>query len=139
MKLEELRKKLIEEKYLKRWKHLPIKSNTNWSWSWNTDGSVDINGDICMWWYSNDKMFKLPFKFGKINGNFDCGATGLETLEGCPKEVTGIFACQFNHLKSLEFAPKKARIFHCFNNDINFTIKDVQKVCKVDYSNIVLT
>ena len=52
---------------------------------------------------------KLPFKFGRVDGDFDCdGCPSLTSLEGAPQEVVGDFYCRnCPSLKSLEDAPKK--------------------------------
>ena len=42
---------------------------------------------------------RLPFKFGKVTGNFLCDRNKLITLEGCPTHVGGIFFCD-NLLKN---------------------------------------
>ena len=52
---------------------------------------------------------KLPFKFGRVDGDFDCdGCPSLTSLEGAPQKVGGDFRCSdCPSLKSLEGAPKK--------------------------------
>ena len=52
---------------------------------------------------------KLPFKFGRVDGDFDCyKCTSLTSLEGAPQEVGGNFYCRnCPSLTSLEGAPKK--------------------------------
>ncbi len=37
----------------------------------------------------NKRLTKLPLKFNKINGYFDCGYNKLTSLEGSPIEVNG--------------------------------------------------
>ena len=68
----------------------------------NCSGSISIYDD-----YLIDG--KLPFPFGKVDGNFDCSAcTELISLEGAPKEVIGYFVCSdCPNLISLEGAPKE--------------------------------
>ena len=69
---------------------------------------VNCSGSISI--YDEDLIDgKLPFPFGKVNGNFDCSAcTELISLEGAPKEVVGYFVCSnCPNLTSLEGAPKK--------------------------------
>ena len=82
----------------------------------NTNGSIDVNNNVNLYYY---KLKKLPLKFNKVNGNFDCGVNKLATLEGSPKEVNGSFWCQNNELTSFEFAPKIIRgYFDCRYNNI---------------------
>lgn len=50
----------------------------------NSDGSVDVYEPIVL----NDMgLRKLPLKFGKVTGSFDCENNKLTTLKGSPKEV----------------------------------------------------
>jgi len=49
----------------------------------NSDGSVDVDGDVSF----KVNLNKLPLKFGKVSGYFDCSYNFLTTLEGCPKWV----------------------------------------------------
>lgn len=103
----------------------------------NPDGSIDIDGDVYL---NNLKLKKLPLKFNKINGNFDCSYNALTSLEGAPTEVIGDFicsenklssliggptqvkgtySCSFNELTSLEGAPNKiSRSFYCSRNQL---------------------
>ena len=52
---------------------------------------------------------KLPFKFGRVDGDFSCAdCTSLTSLEGVPQEVGRNFYCRnCPSLTSLEGAPKK--------------------------------
>ena len=52
---------------------------------------------------------KLPFKFGRVDGDFSCAdCTSLTSLEGVPQKVGWDFWCSnCPSLKSLEDAPKK--------------------------------
>lgn len=62
---------------------------------------VDVNGSVKLKTRTN----RLPIKFGKVSGNFDCGKRGLATLEGCPTYVGRSFWCFDNKLTSLEGCP----------------------------------
>jgi hypothetical protein len=54
---------------------------------------------------------KLPIKFYKVGGNFNCGNNTLTTLEGCPQYVGGNFFCGNNaDLTSLQYSPKTVGI-----------------------------
>ena len=52
---------------------------------------------------------KLPFKFGRVDGDFDCyKCTSLTSLEGAPQEVCGNFYCSdCSSLTSLKGSPQK--------------------------------
>jgi hypothetical protein len=39
------------------------------NWTLNPDGTIDVDGNV----YINDKVLdKIPLKFGKVSGNFNC-------------------------------------------------------------------
>lgn len=64
--------------------------------------SVDVDGDVD---FSNRKLVKIPIKFGKVTGYFNCYNTRLNTLKNSPKEVGSSFFCDNNALTSLEGGP----------------------------------
>jgi len=83
----------------------------------NSDGSIDVDSGVYLD-YKNLK--KLPLKFNKINGWFNCSYNYLTTLEGSPVEVNGNFYCSNNKLTSFKYAPKIIRgNFYCRINNIN--------------------
>jgi hypothetical protein len=85
----------------------------NWS---IRDGLVDVDGNVGLW---NIGLTKLPLKFGRVSGYFDCENNNLTTLEGSPKEVGGDFSCYDNNLTTLEGAPKEVSgNFWCSNNKL---------------------
>jgi len=82
----------------------------------NSDGSIDVNGDINL--ISRD-LTKLPLKFGKVSGYFDCRNNQLTTLEGCPQSVVGYFNCRYNKLETLEGFPQSVGgNFYCGYNQL---------------------
>ena len=61
---------------------------------------------------------KLPFKFGRVDGDFSCAdCTSLTSLEGVPQKVGENFNCsKCPSLTSLEGAPQKVGgDFYCSN------------------------
>jgi hypothetical protein len=82
----------------------------------NTDGSIDVDDNVDL----NDfGLTKLPLKFNKVSGNFECYYNKLTTLEGSPKSVGGDFYCRYNKLTSLEGSPKSVGgNFHCNDNNL---------------------
>jgi hypothetical protein len=72
------------------------------NYSINSDGSVDVDGDVSIF---NTDIVKLPLKFGKISGDFKCDFNLLTSLEGGPTTVGGDFNCSDNRLTSLKGAP----------------------------------
>lgn len=117
----------------------------------NEGGSVDVDGDVDI--FESDLIDgKIPFKFGKVSGNFDCSACHLTSLEGCPQKVGGDFDCSNNELFSLEGGPEKVEkdfvcshnqltslkdcpqevggCFNCSCNNKQFTESDVKSACE---------
>jgi hypothetical protein len=70
----------------------------------NTGNAIDIDGDVDLRGFKGEK---LPARFGKVTGNFDCSGGNLVTLDGAPREVGGDFNCSNNKLTSLDGAPEK--------------------------------
>ena len=62
----------------------------------NPTGVVDVDGDID---FVGQNLEKLPLRFGRISGNFNCSGNQLTTLKGAPKEVVGNFYCSDNKVK----------------------------------------
>ena len=69
------------------------------------NGLYNIEGDVIL----NESVEKLPFKFGKVTGDFFCNNNKLTTLEGSPNWVGGSFCCFRNRLISLEGCPTIVR------------------------------
>jgi len=82
----------------------------------NPDMSIDVQGCVNLY---NKGLSKLPLKFNKVSGDFDCKYNKLTTLEGGPKEVDGYFVCCGNELTTLEGAPEYVGgYFYCHNNQL---------------------
>lgn len=83
----------------------------------NEDGTIDIDGDVKFYEIS---LSKLPFKFGKVSGNFELiYIEGLISLDGCPREVGGNFECYSCNLTSLKGGPDEVGgNFVCRNNEL---------------------
>lgn len=69
---------------------------------------INVTGNV---WLNDLGLEKLPIKFGKVGGDFDCSNNKLTSLEGAPKKV----GCEF----------------YCTDNKKKFTEDDIKKVCKV--------
>jgi hypothetical protein len=86
------------------------------NWSLNPDGTVDVDGDVNLRKHLTNK---LPLKFGRVTGNFDCSYNQLTSLEGCPKEIGEDFLCQYNQLTSLEGCTTEiGGSFKCYDNQL---------------------
>jgi CO dehydrogenase nickel-insertion accessory protein CooC1 len=89
----------------------------------NSDGTVDVDGDVNLHNKLGD-MEKLPVKFGKVSGHFDCRYNKLTTLEGCPNYVGGYFICDDNNLSTMEGCPNYVGSgFYCDDNKLYYKIQ----------------
>ena len=100
----------------------------------NDDGTVDVDGNVDLF---NKGLTELPFKFGKVSGNFNCDQNQLTSLEGSPNWVGKYFSCAHNLLTTLEGGPKVViKNYYCECNEI-FNFKgfpeDFDKY--IDFSN----
>ena len=96
----------------------------------NKDGSIDVNDSVYL---HNKGLTKLPIKFNKINGYFECSRNELASFEGSPVEVNGNFLCHNNKLTSFQFAPIIIRDgFNCEYNNIK-TFEYFPIFVKVDF------
>jgi hypothetical protein len=96
----------------------------------NDDFTVDVGGDRGVFIdgrYMDSPAYrlklipsnKLPLKFNKVRGTFNCSYNKLTTLEGAPKQVGGNFFCENNKLTTLEGAPEYVgRDFRCVSNKL---------------------
>jgi len=82
----------------------------------NSDGSINVDGSVDLF---NIGLTKMPIKFNKVSGKFDCASNKLTTLEGSPVTVNGNFYCDHNVLTSLEGSPTTVGgIFNCSYNEL---------------------
>jgi len=82
----------------------------------NDDMSIDVDGDVVL---SYRGLVKLPLKFNKVSGYFNCYTNELKSLEGSPKEVSGNFVCIDNKLTTLEGSPEiVVGDFYCQSNKL---------------------
>ena len=71
----------------------------------NSDGIVDIIGNFRAGQEFFSSKSLLGIKFGKVEGQFNISNIGLDSLEGCPEEVTMSFVCERNNMETLEGGP----------------------------------
>lgn len=90
----------------------------------NDDGSIDVDDNVYL---SENRLDRIPIKFNKVSGYFDCGENNLTSLENCPNEVGGDFYCFDNKLESLEFGPSIVNgNYFCNDNELT-TLKGSPK------------
>jgi Leucine-rich repeat (LRR) protein len=106
---------LNTEKEIKDWLDLmKIKNYT--IFDLNGQLVVDVKNDVNL---ITKGLTKIPVKFNKVQGFFDCRNNKLESLEGCPEKVDGFFGCVENQLTSLKGCPKEVgNSFYCSNNKL---------------------
>ncbi len=97
----------------------------------NDDSTIDVDDNVHLY---NMELTKLPLKFGRVTGSFNCGDNQLISLEGCPSWVGGCFDCRYNKLASLEGCVKYVgEYFNCDNNQLK-TLKGGPEVVILGYS-----
>ena len=92
----------------------------------NSDGSIDVNGDVDL---SGIKLDHLPLKFRKVSGHFYCNSNILKSLEGCPVVVEYDFYCNNNKLTTLKYFPKVGGRIVIGNNKLP---KEIRIICFYD-------
>jgi hypothetical protein len=86
------------------------------NYSINTDGYIDVNGNVNL---SNYNLTELPLKFNKVTGNFSCYRNKLSTFNGSPNYIGGNFYCSFNYLTNLIDCPNYiGGGFDCAHNNL---------------------
>ena len=101
------------------------------NWTLNSEGLVDVDGSVNL---EDMNLIRLPIRFGKVSGTFDCPNNYLTTLEGAPKEVGVSFYCHNNYLTTLEGAPQEVGgNFYCHNNYLT-TLKGAPKAVGKDFA-----
>ena len=86
----------------------------------NPDGSIDVDGNIILSYdFERGELSKIPLKFAKVIGDFECDRNQLTTLKGSPRSVVGNFDCSGNQLTSLEYCPESVGgNFDCHSNQL---------------------
>jgi len=107
------------------------KNHSIYNYTINSDGTVDVDDDVYL---TDEKLIKLPLKFGKVSGDFNCSQNQLTSLEGCPRSVGGHFNCGDNQLTSLEFCPQSVGDdFYCSYNYLT-TLEGCPQAVRGDFS-----
>ena len=82
----------------------------------NLDGSIDVDGNVSL---RLKRLGRLPLKFNKVIGYFECSDNQLTSLEHCPSVVGGDFECSDNQLTSLKYCPSVVGgDFECPRNEL---------------------
>jgi hypothetical protein len=87
------------------------------NWSINSEGLVDVNGNVYL---KKWDLGKIPIKFGRVSGYFNCSSSRLKSLEGSPRWVGDYFECVGNDLETLNGGPVEVGgNFHCHTNKLS--------------------
>lgn len=83
-----------------------LENNNIENYTINEDLTVDVNGDVDLSnrYLAGGNRTHLPFKFGKVTGNFNISNNSISSLKNCPDEIGGDFDASENNLKSLDYA-----------------------------------
>lgn len=102
------------------------------NYSINSDGSIDVDGDVNL---SKKGLDKIPLRFRKVTGDFYCYDNYLKTLYGSPKFVGRDYNCNGNtSLQSLEGGPEEViGDYVCLGCRLT-SLKGGPKIVKKDYS-----
>lgn len=93
----------------------------------NADMTVDVEDSVDM---SMKNIKKIPVKFGKINGNFDCSANKLTNLINSPDTITGYFDCSANEIYTLIGGPKIVLGgYYCMDNNLE-NLQGYPNICR---------
>lgn len=103
----------------------------------NEDLTVDVRtntgfGDALI--IRGQEMVELPefIQFGKCEGNFYINVSGLRTMRGFPKIVTGHLCVNNNQLTSLDYLPEEVGGgLYIQGNKVKFTKEEIRKRCKI--------
>lgn len=120
----------------------------------NSDGSVDVDGDVDLrgigfwnYFYGERKLRiprgekveskwtlnKLPLKFRYVSGDFDCRFNNLSDLKGCPIKIEGSLYLYHNKLKSLEGCPDEVDRLLISDNELE-SLKGCPKRVRGDFN-----
>jgi hypothetical protein len=94
-------------------------------WSLTSEGKIDVKGWVSI---PDGKLTKLPVKFRRVDGGFNCSRNKLTSLEGCPDWVGRSFNCSENNLTSLEGCPDYVGTgFYCNYNNLKVYFKNIKE------------
>jgi len=89
------------------------------------DGTLDVFENVNINFLN---LKELPFKFGKVDGDFKCNYNKLTSLKGAPKVINGDFFCDYNNLTTLKGAPEVVNgDFYCYGNRLK-NLKGAPKI-----------
>lgn len=113
----------LEQKKAKQWLKIFDKNSKINTYILDDDGEniiIHVQGNMDI---SNNKIEKIPYKIGSVDGSFFAKNCSLLTLQNSPTEVSGDYNVSFNDFKNLtgcpEYVGRNFDIQYC-NNLISF-------------------
>lgn len=115
----------------------------------NSDGSIDVNGDVDLrglgfwetfkrasgFWFDESHdwtLTEIPIKFRNVNGDFDCRFNKITSLEGSPISCK-CFYISNNQITDLKGSPIKVSRFLGGNNLLK-SLENGPRICEHDYN-----
>ncbi len=86
-----------------------IHGNHPVSWYFDLDGFLNVTSWECN--IAGHGYTKLPYKYGRVDGEFNCSGNPLTTMEGFPKSVRGRIILSNMKLTSLDFLNDRDEYF----------------------------
>ena len=81
----------------------------------NSDGSIDVDGNVKL---TYEGFGRIPIKFNKVNGYFECSYNKLTDLENFPNEISGSVYLTGNNLKNLKGFGKVGGLIYLNDNPL---------------------
>ena len=81
----------------------------------NPDGSIDVDGNVKL---TYEGLGRIPIKFNKVDGYFECSYNKLTDLENFPNEISGSVYLTGNNLKNLKGFGKVGGITYLHGNPL---------------------
>lgn len=84
----------------------------------NSDGSIDVNGNVNLKTKWGGEEIPKSIKFNKVTGDFLCERKKMTSFESCPVYVGGVFSFGNNMLRSLVGCPEHVGAMDCRSNKL---------------------
>ena len=81
----------------------------------NSDGSIDVDGNVKL---TYEGLGRIPIKFNKVDGYFECSYNKLTDLENFPNEISGSVYLTGNNLKNLKGFGKVGGLIYLNDNPL---------------------
>ena len=81
----------------------------------NSDGSIDVDGNVKL---TDKGLGRIPIKFNKVDGYFECSYNKLTDLENFPNEISGSVYLTGNNLKNLKGFGKVGGLIYLDDNPL---------------------